>query len=93
MVFLLLLRTISIFQRPLSKSPPRIQRFLLRLQRYNFQLNHVPGNQLFVVYMLSYFVYSVIKSCKISEDRLQQIITETQKGDISQSFTLQIQNR
>ena len=27
---------ISIFQRALSKSPPRIQRFVLRLQRYNF---------------------------------------------------------
>ena len=27
---------ISIFQCALSKSPPRIQRFLLRLQRYKF---------------------------------------------------------
>ena len=33
--------------------PPTIQRFLLRLQRYNFQLNYVPRNQLFVVDMLS----------------------------------------
>ena len=100
---------ILIFQRALSKSPPRIQRFLLRLQRYNFQLHYVPGNQLLVADILSrlpfpdntseiksnetnYFVHSVIKSCQISEDRLQQIITETQKDNILQSVVLQIQN-
>ena len=44
---------ISIFQKAMSKSPPQIQRFLLRLQRYNFQLNYVPGNQLFVVNILN----------------------------------------
>ena len=97
----------SIFQRALSESSPRIQRFVLRLQRYNFQLNFVPGNQLFVVDILSrlplpdstseiksdemdYFVHSVIKSCQISKDRLQQITTETQKEDILQSVMLQI---
>ena len=44
---------ISIFQRALSKSPPRIQRLLPGLQRYNFQLIYVPGNQLFVADILS----------------------------------------
>ena len=38
------------------------------------------------------FVHSVIKSCQISEGRLQQIITETQKDDILQSVVLQIEN-
>ena len=97
----------SIFQRALSESSPRIQRFVLRLQRYNFQLSFVPGNQLFVADILSrlplpdstseiksdemnYFVHSVIKSCQISKDRLQQITTETQKVDILQSVVLQI---
>ena len=97
----------SIFQRALSESSPRIQRFVLRLQCYNFQLNFVPGNQLFVADILSrlplpdstseiksdemdYFVHSVIKSCQISKDRLQQITTETQKDDILQSVVLQI---
>ena len=41
---------------------------------------------------MKYFVHSAIKSCQISEDRLQQIITETQKDDILQSVVLQIQN-
>ena len=36
-------------------------------------------------------VHSVIKPCKISEERLQQIITETEKDDILQSVVLQIQ--
>ena len=43
---------ISIFQKTLNKSPQRIQRFLLPLQRYNSQLNYVPENQLFVVDIL-----------------------------------------
>ena len=38
------------------------------------------------------YVHSVIMLCQISEDRLQQIITETQKEDIYQSVVLQIQN-
>ena len=41
---------------------------------------------------MNYFVHSVIKSCQISEDRLQQIITETQKDNILQSVVLEIQN-
>ena len=100
---------ISISQRALSKSEPRTQRFLLRLQCYNFQLNYVPGNQLFFADILSrlpllnstseiksnkmnYYFHSVIKSCQISEDHLQQIITETQEDDILQLIVLQIQN-
>ena len=99
---------ISVFQRALSKSPPRT-RFPLLWQRYNLQPHYVPGNQLFVADILSslplpdstseirsdemnYFVHSVIKSCQINEGRLQQIITETQKDDILQSVVLQIQN-
>ena len=41
---------------------------------------------------MNYFVLSVIKSCQISEDCLQQIKKETQKDDIVQSVVLQIQN-
>ena len=41
---------------------------------------------------MTFYVHSVIMLCQISEDRLQQIITETQKEDIYQSVVLQIQN-
>ena len=79
---------ISISQRALSKSEPRIQRFLLRLQCYNFQLSssEIKSDK------MNYFFHSVIKSCQISEDHLQQIITETQEDDILQLVVLQIQN-
>ena len=46
-----------------------MQSFLLRLQHYNFQLNYVPGSQLFVADMLSRFPFpdniSEIKSDEI----------------------------
>ena len=91
----------------MSKSPPRIQHFLLRLQRYNFQLNYIPENELFVADILSrlpladstseiksdeMFSHFCKTSCQISEDPLPQIMTETQKDDILQSVVLQIQN-
>ena len=41
---------------------------------------------------MNHFVHSVLKSCQISEDRLQQIITETQKVDLLESVVLQIRN-
>ena len=43
----------SIFTKPLSKAPARIQRFLLRLQRYNFDMQYVKGNLLFIPDTLS----------------------------------------
>ena len=43
----------SIFLKPLKKSPPRIQRFRLRLQKYDFEFQYVPGKQLHVADALS----------------------------------------
>ena len=43
----------SIFRKPLNKSPPRIQRFRLRLQKYDFEFQYVPGKQLHVADALS----------------------------------------
>lgn len=42
-----------IFHKPLNKSPPRIQRFRLRLQKYDFEFQYVPGKQLDVADALS----------------------------------------
>ena len=43
----------SIFNKPVSKAPPRIQRFLLRLYRYDFTLNYTPGKNMVVSDALS----------------------------------------
>ena len=43
----------AIVNKPLYKAPPRIQRFLLRLQKYSFKLIHVPGKQMLVADALS----------------------------------------
>ena len=43
----------DIFQKPVLKSPPRIQRFLLRLQKYQFTTNYIPGKDMVVTDTLS----------------------------------------
>ena len=43
----------SIFTKPLSKSPPRLQRFLLRLQQYRFTMHYLKGSKLVIPYTLS----------------------------------------
>ena len=41
------------FTKSTVKSPPRIQRFLLRLQMYNFEMHYIQGSLLTVADMLS----------------------------------------
>ena len=43
----------SIFNKPLSKAPARIQRFLLRLQQYDFDLHYIRGSLLYIPDTLS----------------------------------------
>ena len=43
----------DIFKKPVLKSPPRIQRFLLRLQKYQFSMNYTPGKDMVVADTLS----------------------------------------
>ena len=38
----------SIFDKPLWKSPAQLQRFLLRLQRYNFNMKYLRGKHLVI---------------------------------------------
>ena len=55
----------SIFNKPLAKAPTRIQRFLLRLQQYDFNMQNLPGKHLKVIDALSkareYFVYAYMR--------------------------------
>ena len=43
----------SIFNKSIVKAPPRIQKFLLRLQKYDFDMQYVPGKHLVVTDTLS----------------------------------------
>ena len=43
----------DIFQKPVLKSPPWIQRFLLPLQKYQFTMNYIPGKDMVVTDTLS----------------------------------------
>lgn len=43
----------SILTKPLSKVPPRVQRLLLRLQRYDLQVEYTPGTEIPVADTLS----------------------------------------
>ena len=43
----------SILKRPLMDAPRRLQRLLLRMQRYDFRLVYVPGSQLPIADVLS----------------------------------------
>ena len=44
---------LSCLKKPIHSSPVRIQRLLLRLQRYNLKLKYVPGKYLYIPDMLS----------------------------------------
>ena len=44
----LLLPLESIFTKSIVKSTPRIQRFLLRLQKYNYEMHYIQGSLLIV---------------------------------------------
>jgi len=43
----------AIFEKPITKCPARIQRFMLRLQRYDFELSYSPGKSMIVAGALS----------------------------------------
>jgi len=44
---------VSIYKKSLTSAPRRLQRMLLQLQKYNFQLVYIPGTQLVIADTLS----------------------------------------
>ena len=44
---------VDIFKKPFHSNPARLQRFLIRLQRYDLNVVYVPGKEMFVADMLS----------------------------------------
>ena len=83
----------SIFAKSITKAPPRIQRFLLRLQRYNFTIEFIPGRHLYIADMVSraylqdvaesevpdieYHVHAVISNLPISTSKFEEFKQRT----------------
>ena len=44
---------VSILKKPLHHAPKRLQRMLLRLQKYNLVIEYLPGTQMYIADMLS----------------------------------------
>ena len=60
---------ISIFKKPLHSAPKRLQRMLLYLQKYNFELRYVKGKQNLIADWLSRDTYRTTHDCP-NEDSL-----------------------
>ncbi len=85
----------SIFQRNIDKAPPRIQRMLLRLQKYDIELKFTPGTDIPIADALSranlpttskstldYQVHLLMSNLPVSENKLQEIRTATAKDQV-----------
>ena len=86
-----------IVKKTLDKAPPRIQRFLLKLQKYQFELKHVPGKKIPVADTLSraYLpschspiskkadiqVHLMLQSLPITSEKYGKMISETKRDE------------
>lgn len=85
----------SVLRKPISCAPARLQRMLLQLQRYDIEILHCPSKDIPVADMLSRKplqdydntlsegkdeqVHSVMKSLPVSDKKLSEIRTATEK--------------
>ena len=97
----------TIMKKSLDKAPARLQRMMLNLQHYDVVVKYKPGKELYVADTLSrahlsshpeedtldleHHVSSVISALPISDDKLTEIRTETQK-DATMRALLEIIN-
>ena len=90
-----------IFRKPLSQAPKRLQRMLLRLQKFDLQVKYLKGPQLLIADTLSRAFIHEINMCMdsmeldrldlrsgllISDERWQQFETEARNDPIQQQL-------
>ena len=90
---------VSIYKKPLTSAPKRLQRLLLRLQQYDVDLRYKPGSEMYLADTLSRaFLKNTIQSkaeeeaetihaidfLPISEPQLREIQVETAQDDTLQ---------
>ena len=91
----------SIFKRNINKAPPRIQRLLLRLQKYDIDLVFSPGNSIPVPDALSraylpnteeddkspeYQIHLLVSNLPISEPKLREMQNATENDQVLQKL-------
>ncbi len=88
----------NLFKKPLASAPPRIQRMMLRVQKYDLKVMYKPGREMFIADTLSraatghssseedeYEVH-VLDQMPISDDKLKQFVEETAKDPVLQQL-------
>jgi transposase InsO family protein len=96
----------SIAKKPLASAPPRLQRMLLQLQKYDIQILHVPGKDIPIADALSrnfpdsalneepenplYQVHSILNNMPISDNKTEEMKNETKNDEHMQKLTKRI---
>ena len=96
-----------IFKKPICKAPPRIQRFRLRLQKYDMHIEFKPGKELTVADTLSrafipakkqdeeteaeFQVHLIMSSLPMSEIQLKRFQQETSNDETLQRLQAVVQ--
>ena len=92
----------TIIDKPLSRAPPRLQRMLLKLQKYHVVIKYMPGKKLVVADALSraylkdqpdpdpemeVLVHSLVKSLPVTPERLDQLKQLTSEDEALQTLS------
>jgi len=85
----------SLFKKPLSQSPQRIQRMMLKVQQYDLKVKYCPGESLYIADTLSrapiqnekanndiYEEFEVHLMANISQKKTSEILHETDKDSV-----------
>ena len=67
----------AIVKKPIHKAPKRLQRMLMRLQKYSMKVEYVPGPQMYISDMLS----RAFVQTKVSKDMSEGIVFQLQRED------------
>ena len=66
----------SIFKKPISAAPKRLQRMLLRLQKYQLKVYYKKGNEMVIADTLSRAMLPARKKSEISESQIFTVVAE-----------------